>query len=47
MTFNKTISQGHKGVHSFPKIISSNLNITARLEFELACYDVTVQYVSH
>ena len=37
---------GGKGVHTFPKGISSKVNtrelVIARLEFELAYYDVTV-----
>ena len=38
---------GGQGVYTFPKGISSKMNISAQLEFELAFYDVTVQYVSH
>ena len=36
---------GHYGVHSFPKAISSKVNVIARLDFEIANYDVTVQYI--
>ena len=34
-------------VFTFPKGISPKVNVIARLEFELAYYDVVVQYVSH
>ena len=37
----------NKDVHTFPKGISPKVNVIARLEFELAYYDVTVHYVSH
>ena len=36
-----------KGVHAFPKGINPKVNVIAQLEFELAYYDVAVQYVSH
>ena len=39
--------QGDKRVHTFPKGISPKGNIIARLEFELAYYDVTVKHLSH
>ena len=32
---------------SFPKIISPKVNVIARVEFELAYYDVVVQHISH
>ena len=35
-----------KGFHMFSKGISPKVDILARLEFELAYYDVTVQDVS-
>ena len=34
-------------VHAFPKDISSKVNMTAWLGFELAYYDIIVQPVSH
>ena len=36
-----------KVVHTFFKSISPKVNITARLEFELTYYDVTIQHVSN
>ena len=36
--------QGDKEIHNFPKGISPKLNIMARLEFELAYYEVAVQH---
>ena len=36
-----------KRVHSFHGGISPKMNVIARLEIELAYYDVTVQHVSH
>ena len=38
---------GDKGFHSFPKDISSKMNVIERLEFELTYDDVIVQQVSH
>ena len=35
------------GVHAFSKGISPKVNVIARLEFELAFYDVAVQNISH
>ena len=35
------------GVHTFPKGISSKVNVIARQEFKLAYYEVILQYVSH
>ena len=35
------------GVYSFPNGISPKVNVIARLEFELACCDSAVQYISH
>ena len=32
-------------IHDFPKNISSKVNVIARLEFELAYYDVVVNLV--
>ena len=37
---------GDKKVHVFPKGISPNMNVIARLEFELAYYDVAVHHIS-
>ena len=34
-------------VHAFPKGIGLNVIPIARLEFELACYSIVVQHVSH
>ena len=42
-----TIIGGNKGVHAFPKGISPKVNIIARLEFELANFEVAVQRVNH
>ena len=36
---------GNKDVHTFSKGISAKVNVIARLEFELAYYDVIVQYL--
>ena len=36
-----------KGVHTFPKVILSNVNVIVRLEFELANYDSAVQHLNH
>ena len=36
-----------KGLHTYPKDISAKVNVLARLEFELAYYDVAVQCVYH
>ena len=36
-----------KGVHTFPKGISSKVNVTMRLEFELIYFGVAVQHFSH
>ena len=35
-----------RGFPTFSKGIGSKVNVTARLKFELACSNVTVQYVS-
>ena len=35
------------GVHTFDKGIRAKVNVIARLEFELAYNNVTVQHVSH
>ena len=34
-------------VNNFPKNINPNVNVIARLEFELASYGVTVQHIIH
>ena len=34
-------------VHTFSKDINSNVNVIAKLEFELFYYNVTVEHVSH
>ena len=36
-----------RGVHTFPMVISPKVNEIARLEIELAYYDVAFQYVNH
>ena len=36
-----------KGINTFPKCIFPKVKVIVRLEFELACYDLTVLYVSH
>ena len=36
-----------KGFHTFPKGISLKVNVTVRLDIELASYNVAVQYVSY
>ena len=36
-----------KGLYTFPKVICPKMNVIPWLEFELADYDVTVQYISH
>ena len=36
-----------KGIHNLSIGISPKVNARAQLEFELAYYDVAVQYVSH
>ena len=38
---------GYKGFHAFPLGTCPSVNVTARLEFELAYYDVVVKHVSH
>ena len=38
----KPLAGGNMEVHSFPKGISLNVKVIARLEFELAYYSVTV-----
>ena len=40
-------SGGDLRVYAFPKGISLKVNIIAQQEFELAYYDIAVQYVSH
>ena len=39
-----TNNQGDKGVHTFPKGISSKVNVIARLVFELGYFEVAVQH---
>ena len=34
-------------IHAFPKGISPKVNVLARLEFELAYYDVKLKHVRH
>ena len=34
-------------VQTFPKSISSKVNVIAQLKFELTYYNVSVQHVSH
>ena len=36
-----------KEIHAFPKNITPKVNVTARLEFEHANYNVAVQYASY
>ena len=36
-----------KGVHAFSKNINTNVNVIARLEFELAFFKAVVQQLSH
>ena len=38
---------GIKGLHTVPKSIIPEVNVIARLEFELGYNDVTVQHISH
>ena len=38
---------GNKGVHTFPKSISSKVNEITRLVFELAYFEATVQHFSY
>ena len=42
-----THSWEDKGVHTFPKGICLNVNVIARLEFELAYYDSAVHRFNH
>ena len=42
-----THSWEDKRVHAFPKGINPKVNLIARLKFELTCYNVAVQNVSH
>ena len=42
-----THSWWDKGVHTFPKGISPNVNVIVRLEFEVAYLEVAVNYFSH
>ena len=41
------IMRWDKKVYTFSKFIGQNENVVERLEFELAFYDVSVQYVNH
>ena len=43
--FNQNLRD--KKIHIFPKGISPKVNVIARLESELAYYNVTVQHVTH
>ena len=36
-----------KGVHAFLKSISPEVNVTGRLEFELAYFEAAVEHFSH
>ena len=45
MLFN--LSQRDKIVHTFSKIVCSEVNVIARPELELTNYVVIVQYVNH
>ena len=45
MLFNPFI--GGKGVHTFLNVINPKVNVIARLEFELADFDVVVLNFSH
>ena len=40
-------SQVYREVHTFPKGISPKVTLIVQLEFELANYNVAVQYASH
>ena len=40
------MARKYKGVHTFPKGISSKANVIAQQEIELAYYDIAVQWVS-
>ena len=42
-----THNWGDKGVHTFPKGICPKVNVIARLEFELACYDFADHRFNH
>ena len=46
MVLFNPLPEGDKGVSIFPKGISLKVNVIARLEFELASYDVAVQLVN-
>ena len=41
------MGEGIRASVPFLKVFSPNVNLTARLEFELAYYDSAVQYISH
>ena len=45
--FNPQLSRYGEGVHTFLKGICPKVNVIARLEFELAYYDVAVQLFSY
>ena len=45
--YSSSPSWGNHGVHVFPKGISPNVNVIARLKFEHAYMDVAVQHVNH
>ena len=42
-----THNRRDKRVHSFPKSISSKVNLKGRMEFELTDYDVAVEHANH
>ena len=46
-TFLKAQSSEDKVIHTFLKSIGPKVNLIDRLEFELAYYDVAVEYISH
>ena len=45
--FYLTHSWEDKGVHTFPKGICPKVNVIARLEYEIACYDSAVHRFNH
>ena len=45
--YYSTHSWEDKGAHTFPKCICPKINVIARLEYELACYDSAVQCFNH
>ena len=45
--FNQLLGESIRQFISFPKVISPKVNVIARLEFELAYYDIAVKCISH